>query len=240
MHALAHAMFEDGSTEDAERLIADWLPDYDRSGILHGHISWHEALAALEHDDPERALRIYADRVQPRVSAAPPINVVTDGASLMWRLHINGHKVPPALWREAASYADQHFGRAGVPFADVHMAVFEAATGDGEKLTMRIADLEKRLAQGKLAPGTVVPTICRAMRAFADGDYAACVGALRPAADEVVRIGGSHAQRELIEDTLLVALMKCGESGEALRLLDARLHRRPSRRDARWRAVASA
>src|SRR3546814_2871277 len=37
-HALAHAMYEAGASEDAERLIAGWLPGYDRAGTLHGHI----------------------------------------------------------------------------------------------------------------------------------------------------------------------------------------------------------
>jgi hypothetical protein len=52
-----------------------------------------------------------------------------------------------------------------------------------------------------------------------------------------VRIGGSHAQRELIEDTFLVALMRSGELPRARSLLDARLHRRPSLRDERWQAA---
>src|SRR3712207_7161537 len=48
--SLSHAMFEEGAGEEAEALIADWLPSYDRSGILHGHIAWHAALSALERD----------------------------------------------------------------------------------------------------------------------------------------------------------------------------------------------
>jgi hypothetical protein len=47
-HALSRAMFEGGSIADAEAFLADWLPIYDRGGILHGHISWHQALLALE------------------------------------------------------------------------------------------------------------------------------------------------------------------------------------------------
>jgi hypothetical protein len=59
--------------------------------------------------------------------------------------------------------------------------------------------------------------------------------------DEVVRIGGSHAQREIIEDTFIAALIRSGELKRAQVLLDARLHRRPSPRDMRWQAmVASA
>lgn len=239
-HALAHAMFEDGSVADAEAMIADWLPSYDRSGILHAHISWHQALAALEHGDAARALAIYSDRIQPRVTRAPPINSVTDGASLLWRMTVEGHAVPADVWTDAAAHAERSFPNAGVTFADVHMALVAAATGNATGLEQRIATLETRLGEGKLAAGAVVPAICRAVRAFAGGDYTDCVRTLEPMANEVVRIGGSHAQREMIEDTLLMALMKTGEAEKARTLLDRRLHRRPSLRDARWRqAVAS-
>jgi Tfp pilus assembly protein PilF len=240
VHALAHAMFEDGSGDDAEQLISEWLPSYHRSGLLHGHISWHQALVALERGDAERALAIYADRVQPKVTTAPPLNSVTDGASLLWRCLAYGHAVPKDMWDDAAAHAEQSFPRAGVPFADMHMALVAAATGNHTALAQRVADLEKRLADGKLAPGPVVPAICRAVLAFADGDYKACVRTLEPVAAEVVRIGGSHAQREIVEDTLLVAFMKGGEPAKARALLDRRLHRRPSPRDARWREAVTA
>lgn len=82
-HAVLHAMFEDGSIEAADRLVDDWIPSYDRAGILHGHIRWHQALGALEHGDAARALAIYADVLQPQATQAPPLNVVTDAASLL-------------------------------------------------------------------------------------------------------------------------------------------------------------
>ena len=85
----------------------------------------------------------------------------------------------------------------------------------------------------------MVPEICRAARAFAEQDYLRCAAILEPVATDVVRIGGSHAQREMIEDTLLIALMKGGEAQKARDLLDRRLHRRPSPRDARWRAAVA-
>ena len=107
-HALSHAMYEGGAGEDAERLIADWLPGYDRAGILHGHIAWHSALGALERGDPERALAIYADCIQPSVSAGMPVNVVSDTASFLWRLQAYGHAMPAGLWEAAATYSGWH------------------------------------------------------------------------------------------------------------------------------------
>jgi tetratricopeptide (TPR) repeat protein len=69
VHALLHAMFECGAHDEAEALISPWLPGYNRAGLLHGHISWHAALSALERGDATAALAIYLDSVQPRTLA---------------------------------------------------------------------------------------------------------------------------------------------------------------------------
>lgn len=124
--------------------------------------------------------------------------------------------------------------------SDVHMALFAAATRNQAALEERLAVIEKRLAEGKLPAGPVVPRLFRAMSAFADGDYRRCIAHLSPVLDEVVRIGGSHAQRTLIEDTFIVALMKSGDLPRARAMLDERLHRRPSPRDRHWLAQQSA
>jgi hypothetical protein len=233
-HALSHALYEAGAGEEAERLIASWLPGYDRSGTLHGHIAWHAALAALERGDTDRALAICADHVQPSVSAGMPINVVSDTASFLWRLQAYGHTVPEGLWQAAAAYAGPAFPKAGFAFADAHMAILDAASGNRDAVERRAATLTQLAEAGALAAGPVVPAICRAALAFAEEDYAACMRILEPVAAEVVRIGGSGAQREMLEDMLLLALMRSGEAAKARALLDRRLHRRPSPRDTRW------
>jgi hypothetical protein len=171
--------------------------------------------------------------MQPKVSKAPPITVVTDGASLLWRCLIYGHPVPTQLWNDAATNAERAFPTAGVAFADVHVALADATTGNQAGLDKRIDDLETRISAGRLAPRPVVPTVCRAARAFADGNYAGCIRILEPVATDVIRIGGSHAQREVIEDMLLVALMKSGQTARAQTLLDRRLDRRPGRQPSR-------
>jgi hypothetical protein len=233
-HALAHVMYESGAGEDAEALIEGWLPGYDRSGILHGHIAWHAALVALERGDMEKALAIYNERIAPDVTLGVPINVISDTASFLWRLSAYGHSVPAGLWADASNYASRYFPHAGLPFADVHMALVAAANGDEAAVERRVESLDQKIDAGSLAAGPVVPAICRAALAFAQDDYATCVRLLEPIARDVVRIGGSGAQREVVEDTLLVSLMRCGNAAKARALLDRRLRRRPSVRDARW------
>jgi hypothetical protein len=51
---------------------------------------------------------------------------------------------------------------------------------------------------------------------------------LEPALAETVRIGGSRAQRDLIENTLLAAYLKAGRDADAKRLLQSHTDRRPS------------
>ncbi len=238
-HALLHAMFEGGAVAEADALVTQWIPSYDRSGLLHGHIRWHQALGALEDGDATRALAIYADVLKPSVTQAPPLNAVTDGASLLWRLSAYGHAVSDELWAEADAFAQAAFPKSSIPFADVHMALFAAATRNHTALQARLRVIEQRISEGKLAAGPVVPRICRAVTAFAAEDYAACGRHLEPVLDDIVRIGGSHAQREIIEDTFIVALMKSGELARARAMLDRRLHRRPSPRDARWLAAVA-
>jgi hypothetical protein len=71
----------------------------------------------------------------------------------------------------------------------------------------------------------VVPALVVAFGAFARGDWEAI---LAPVFDQHVRIGGSRAQRDLVELTLLAAYQRAGRAGDARALLARRHDRRPS------------
>lgn len=237
VHALLHALYEAGAHEDAEALISAWLPGYDRSGLLHGHISWHAALSALDRGDAQSAMAVYLGSVQPSVSQGAPINVVTDGASLLWRLDAYGHQAGDEHWRDLAAYAHRAFPRPGHGFTDAHMGLIDAALGQAAAVEQRCSALEAMIAEDAYPTGTVVPGLCRAALAFRAQDFAGCVSILSPLLQSVVRIGGSGAQRDIVEETLLVALMSGGETDRAKQLLDQRLHRRPSSRDMNARRI---
>jgi hypothetical protein len=233
-------MFESGAHREAETLISSWLPGYDSDGLLHGHISWHAALSALERGDAAEAMAIYLGSVRPSISKGAPINVVTDGASLLWRMDAYGYQAGEEQWRELASFAHVAFPKPGHAFTDAHMALIETATQDDAGINGRCEALENMIAAGAHLAGPVVPVLCRATSAFRNGDFTECVRLMSPIAQDVARIGGSGAQREVFEDTLLIALMRSGEVVRAKTLLDHRLHRRPSARDMNWRGQLGA
>jgi hypothetical protein len=62
-------------------------------------------------------------------------------------------------------------------------------------------------------------------------DPGGSAGVLWSLRDDVWRLGGSAAQREIVEETLLYALIQAGWSDHARLVLERRLDRRPSRRD---------
>src|SRR5258707_2775168 len=91
--------------------------------------------------------------------------------------------------------------------------------------------MEARDADGKLAPGSSAIKLCQGIRAFAEGDNENAIRSLEPLMPAIVRIGGSHAQRELWEDTLIVAYLRAGHRDKATKMISDRLRRRPSARD---------
>ena len=238
-HARAHGYFEAGDPERGAAFIETWLPDYDRAGQLHGHISWHLALFELARGNAGRARELYLDAVRPAASAAPPLFSLADAASFLWRWQIYETSEPPEPWSsdihpEIAAHARQYFPQAGIHFADVHAALAE----DAALTALRIGESRERVATGRQPQGKVVPLLCAGAAAFARGDYVMAAGHLGAALPELARIGGSHAQREIFEDTYIVACLRAGAKGRAAARLKARLDRRPSMRDERWLAAA--
>ena len=233
-HALAHTYFELGDAAEGERFLSGWLDDHPHSGFMHWHLNWHQTLLRVEAGDSEGAFRAFRDQIGPSVSDAPPINVVSDGASLLWRLALEGREIPRAEWDAIADYGDRRVPTAGNHFIDLHYVLAAAGMGDMTRLDRRLSDLEALHANGKLAPGALALGLCNGARAMAAADDKAAIRILEPLMPEVVRIGGSHAQRELWEDMLIVACLRAHQTEKARQLIEARLHRRPSARDRRW------
>jgi hypothetical protein len=234
-HACAHGYYEAGDAERGAVFVEGWLPSYDRAGQLHGHLSWHLALFELARDNPERARELYIDAVRPAASSAPPLFSLADAASFLWRWQIYEAGAKLDLWPEVAAHARQYFPQAGIHFADVHAALAE----ERDLTEQRISQSRERLAAGRLPQGAVVPELCAGATSFAAGDYAAAAERLGAVLDELPRIGGSHAQREVFEDTYIVACLRTGARDAATERLKTRLSRRPSARDERWLAEAT-
>ncbi|MBL8836093.1 MAG: tetratricopeptide repeat protein [Alphaproteobacteria bacterium] len=239
VHARAHGHVEAGEADEGAAFVARFLETYAPDGQLHCHLSWHLALFALARGDASRAWAIYDRAIRPGRARSAPMPTLADGASFLWRWSIYGHGGAAADWREVADHAGRFFARPGLAFADLHAALAEAASGAAEAADARAAALDALGAAGRLDAGPVVALVSRAACAFAAGAYGEAATLLEQALADLPRIGGSHAQRELVEDTFIVACLRAGTGARAAPLLRARLARRPSRRDRAWLAAIS-
>jgi hypothetical protein len=66
-----------------------------------------------------------------------------------------------------------------------------------------------------------------AIKAFGEGDYAQAVKLLRPIRSIAHRFGGSHAQRDLLDLTLIEASLRAGDKALAAALAAERVALRP-------------
>jgi hypothetical protein len=240
-HARAHGYYEASDAESGAGFIEAWLPGYDRKSQLHCHLSWHQALFELARGRPERARALYEDAIRPAVSYAPPLFNLADAASFLWRWRLYDESPPlDDAWGEVVAHGKQYFPRAGIHFADVHAALAEAVSCEDAMPGVRVAQLTELLEAGRLPQGAVVPGLCAGAAAFARGNYDAAADGLGAALPELARIGGSHAQRELFEDTYIAACLRAGRHDSAAERLAARLKRRPSARDSAWLEKAPA
>ena len=80
---------------------------------------------------------------------------------------------------------------------------------------------------------TVVAPLCAALLAALEARWELAWRTLTDLLPVLVRVGGSAAQREVVEETLLLALVHDGRAEQALTLLDRRLDRRTSSLDQR-------
>ena len=165
----------------------------------------------------ERAWDAYRAGVHPGGSWGPPINVVSDCGGVPLARRARGRAARPELWREVHDYALKSFPKAGVPFADAHVAVACVADGDFATLERLVGEMRERIAAGKYPPGGVVATIAEGFGAYAQSDWNAAIRHFEQALPETVRIGGSRAQRDLVEHTLIAAYLKAGRPADARR-----------------------
>lgn len=214
-HINAHIHYEAGDTPGGLSFLRDWWPDYDRRGPLHCHLSWHVALWELEAGNEQRAWEVIDTSVKPGAAWGPALNILTDYASFLHRYEMAGGAHQPDRWKEASGFAAKVFAKPGIAFADAHAALAHAMVGNKEPL--------ERIKQDAAGPAAdLVSALAEAFDAFAQEDWADAIAALAPHMATQERIGGSRAQRDLLEYTFAAALQRLDRAEEARRFLVTR------------------
>jgi tetratricopeptide (TPR) repeat protein len=232
-HSVTHSYFEWGDAASGGNFLSNWLEGFDPRATYHVHLSWHQALFELALGRYQEALQLYEDWIRP-TCIARNISGLSDSASLMWRLQIYGKEAPPMPWDEVKEQATPAATRPGPAFRDAHAALAFAASGDRELMDQMIDRLRTNAENGNIFAREIILPMAQGIDAFAQGDYSTSVDYLEPVFPQMTRIGGSHAQREVFEDTLLEAYLRAEQFDKAEAMLQERLSRRETPRDTFW------
>src|SRR5437870_2973522 len=133
-------------------------------------------------------------------------------------------------WCELAALWQGHSDGKGLVFADIHAAMTELRSGEEALVERRLKAMRETAASGLEAAGlhrTVGIPVVKGLAAFNRGAYAEAVELLLPVRFDLWQIGGSHAQRDVVDWTLTEAALRAGQRDIALSLAHERLATRP-------------
>ena len=208
-----------------------WRPHWAEGNGFVGHLGWHEALFALESLDHAGALQAFDAYL--RADANEITLQRVDAASMLWRLALHGADVGDrwqALLARWPLDADDVAGHSA--FNDLHALL--ALIGAGE---MRRAEawVARSVANAAARPGwnhevmrELGAPLMQGLLAFGSGRFDDATRMIAPLRTRLVQVGGSHAQRDVVDQTLLAAAVRGRDRSVGRELLAKRLTQRPS------------
>jgi tetratricopeptide (TPR) repeat protein len=231
-HALAHVMETANRHEEGVAFLTSTRADWAHAHFMAHHNGWHLALFLIEQGRFDEVLADYDRFTAPKLADDATLDRV-DAASLLWRLELAGVDVGDR-WAPVADKWMAHVDDHLLAFNDLHCAFAAARSPNPDhamRLSRSLSDYE-RLGSGDNRQVTVEVgrRLIEGMLAFACGDYARAVEAILPVRDDAVRIGGSHAQRDIVNLTLIAAAERSGQWRLARALLAERVGFRPTPR----------
>lgn len=229
-HALAHVWYETGRHSQALAWLDSWLAGPGRHQSFRGHFAWHAAVVELASGDVGAVTRRFDDEL----AGLTGTRALIDGASLLARAEAQGHSLGSARAERVLAAAGAAATAPATPFLAWHAALLAALRRDEVGLVAlgEVAREQTLAAQQDRAKGAsvrawcLVRSVCRAAQATLDGDYPRAA-ALFLSLGDTAPLGGSPAQRELLDDLALRCLDEAGEVDAAALLAAARLTRRP-------------
>lgn len=197
-HIVLHGFFEQDAPAAALEFAVDWLPRYPDDALMWGHLNWHSALAEIALGQREAALGRLLGPIVEYLPRGTPFMGLADIVSLPWRLGIAG--VGGLPWAHAHAHAERHFPEGSNVFGELHLAMLAAMRSDRDALAA-VARRAEAIGQRGHEGSAVLVHWTRGLMGLLDGDESSAREHLNACAQGAVRLGGSRAQRDIVEQT---------------------------------------
>jgi tetratricopeptide (TPR) repeat protein len=234
IHAVAHVLEMEGRTIEGIGWYGDLKEHWTQAPGLAVHQWWHLALYLIERGRLDEALALYDAEIRKTGSGA--ILDIVDAAALLWRLKLAGIDIG-ARWQELAPHWYGHIGEHVLVFNDVHIALVAGLAGDRAaeaRLEASLGDyVGNRKGTNRDISAEVGRNLIAAIAAFGAGKFERVIELMLPIRYQIRRIGGSNAQRDLFNQTLIAAAINANRLPLARALLAERVSLKPNSRTAR-------
>ncbi|PZV37666.1 tetratricopeptide repeat protein [Mesorhizobium kowhaii] len=226
-HAVAHVMEMQSRQRDGIAWMRANPEAWTKESFLKVHNWWHLALFHYDLGETNEVLGLYDGPIYGERSTLA-LNMV-DASAILWRLYLGGVDAGDRWTAVAANWAPKA-GDGNYAFNDAHaMMAFVGAGLDAPAQTLLEAQREAMRGSDDNAAFTrdVGHPLTLAIKAFGAGNYADTVRLIRPIRAIAHRFGGSHAQRDVIDLTLIEAALRTGDGALARALTADRSVARP-------------
>ncbi len=225
-HAVAHVYETLGRPADGARWMRSRQPHWDDGHYLAIHNAWHWALFELEQGNTDAALRLYDEQV--RATRSTVVVDLVDASAMLWRLQFMGTPVGDRWQRLADDWAAQD-SPGHTTFNDFHAMLVWVGSGRTDQARRCLQAQTGGVASGDHAAvaHSLGHPLLAALLDRHEGRHDAATRKLRLARPSVQRMGGSHAQRDLVDLVLLDSALSQPDLTLARALLEERLSLRP-------------
>jgi hypothetical protein len=235
IHAVAHVMEMQGRYEDGSAWLRQHQAHWAEGNGFAAHLWWHKSLFRLEALDVQGVLRLVDAHLSGEALQVTLQRV--DAAAMLWRLHLLGEDITAhaaallAGWPldDDAATAAGHYA-----FNDVHTVLAMLGAGQAAHAEAWVARCAERALGAEdarrsnhLTAREVGLPLMRGLLAFARGDADGAVDLIYPVRGQMQRLGGSHAQRDLVDLTLLACAAQGGRRAVGRALVNERTMAKP-------------
>ena len=235
VHALAHVFEMEGSQRDGVDFLVASAPDWSAS-YFAVHNWWHRGLYHLELGEIDEALALYDGPI--RGGRSTEWLDVVDAAALLWRLSLSGADVTGRAEQLAADIDDLVSSPVYI-FNDWHAVMAFGLAGDFRRTERVIASNRHLTAPTNAgAAERAGLALLEAFAAFAAGRPDRAIDLLIDIRPRANAVGGSHAQRDIIDLTLIAAAARASDDGLARALVAERVARKPAAEAAARQLIA--
>jgi len=200
-HAVTHVFEMQKRSDEGIAWLEDLIPQWTETNNFVYHLHWHKALFYIGKGEHKAALELYDLHMISPLADDFYLDVC-NATSLLWRLEMLGVDVGDR-WQTLTRYAENRIYDDELVFSSLHYLMVPARLQDALLLDAALKHYQswskKDTHQGDICRLVGLP-LAESIMQFSAGEYAKANQTISLIQKNIVKIGGSHAQRRLFDE----------------------------------------